>query len=103
MAKGAKDDTPGVGTWARLSERPSVVFCILQGFTNVSMRMISHGRLCSLLMSMVEPLYHADMIQRVSAVQQRAEDTEGAALYADQGWLYHLKRQTDDSCGCQSL
>jgi hypothetical protein len=43
------------------------------------------------------------MIQRVSAAQQRAEDAEGAAPYADQGWLYHLKRQTDDSCGYQSL
>ena len=85
MAKGAEDDAPGVGTWARLSDRPSVVFCILQGFTNVSMWMVSHGCLCSLLVSMVEPLYHADMIQRVSAVQQWAEDAEGAAPYADQG------------------
>ena len=32
----------------------------------------------------------ADMIQRVSAAQQRAEDAEGAAPYADQDWLYHL-------------
>src|SRR5262249_44637914 len=53
MAKGAKDDTLRMSTWARLSDRPSVVFCILQGFTNVCMRMVSHGCLCSLLVSMV--------------------------------------------------
>src|SRR5215471_14407240 len=47
MAKGAEDDTPGVGTRARLSDGPAVFFRVLEGFTNVSMWMVRHGRLYS--------------------------------------------------------
>src|SRR5262245_7528339 len=45
MPKGAEDDTPGMGTRTRLSDRPALLFRILQGFTNVPIRMVGHWRL----------------------------------------------------------
>jgi len=46
MAEGAKDNTPGMSTWARLSDRPVMLFRICLGVTDVSIRMVGHRRIC---------------------------------------------------------
>jgi hypothetical protein len=42
MAKGAVDDTPGVGARAGLSDSPAMLFRVLQSFTNISVGMVGH-------------------------------------------------------------
>jgi hypothetical protein len=42
MAKRAGDDTPGMGARPGLSDGPTMLFRILQSFTNISVWMIDH-------------------------------------------------------------
>ena len=46
MAKRAEDVTPGMGTRAKLSDGPALLLRILQGFMNMSVRMVGHCLVC---------------------------------------------------------
>jgi hypothetical protein len=63
MAKRAVDDTPDMGTRARLPDGPAMLFRMVQSFTNISVWMVDHFFTFAMLVELVWILYHYVTVQ----------------------------------------
>ena len=87
MAKRAGDDAPGMGARAGLSDGPALLFRMLQGFTNMFVRMVGHFLLLPArsLAAQGSPGAASDRQQEILFVDKRSIQSQVAKSFAEMG------------------